>query len=55
MRGNGNEPVAIESCFPWLISGQYDNFEQETFINYYSTDILRFNTATDLNRCLLWK
>ena len=34
MRGNENEPVVIESCFPWLISDQYDNFEQETFIIY---------------------
>ena len=43
IRGKTNEPIAIASCFGWVLTGF---FESMSSVNFTSTHLLRCNTET---------
>ena len=49
IKGKLDEPVALESCFGWIISGYYKKVNKSISANFNSTHMLRVNTeVTDV-------
>ena len=46
IKGNIGEPIAIDSCFGWILSGQYKN---HSFVNFNETYLLKISTEIEEN------